>query len=206
MTNQKIFRGVLKLFFELIIVFTGVSLAFLGSDYRAQKDADARALATLQVLHLELTNFAEYAPFSIQGMRAELTKFHESQSQGELPQPAYYREPRASSAPTAAWSATVESGAYTLLEPALFYELSLHYNRVISINQRFERYNGKVENHLLPKLYAKDNSQFYQDNAQLKGDYQLLVDEIKAIADELDNLVKDADDLRIKLNGQMQSF
>ncbi len=133
-------------------------------------------------------------------MDDSLLQYKKKFESGEKPRPAYYREPRASGAPTAAWEAMLASGAYELLDPILFWEITMYYNRVISVNAVFDRYMIRCEEWILTKL-QNETSVFYEDN-MLLGEFKLLIQMLEEIVDELKQLVIDANKLNLKLQEQ----
>jgi len=195
--GRKLWKGISRLLFELTVVFIGVFLAFLASDWNNRQIEERRAKKTMEVLHQELSDYIAYSPVTIQAMQDSLDQYLSERKEGEMPAPAFYREPRASQAPTAAWEATVISGAYELLETQLFYEMTLHYNRVISFNDRFVRYLTRVEDVLVPELEG-GNEAFYQ-NGRLRGEYLVLIQMLEEILAEKKQLRMDAEILRDRL-------
>lgn len=195
--NKGFFRGASKLLFELIIVFTGVMLAFIASDLRNRSVQQQRYEKTLKVLQHEISDFITYSPIPIQAMEDSLNHYRAKRAAGRFPVPGYYREPRASGAPTAAWEALLASGSYEILDPMLFYEMTIYYNRVISVNAKFNRYMLRCEEWIMTKLHG-DRSTFYKGN-RLKGEYQLQIQMLEEIISDLKQLQLDAEELKKKL-------
>jgi hypothetical protein len=195
--KKGLFRGVSKLLFELIIVFTGVMLAFIASDLRNRGVQQQRFEKTLKVLQHEISDFITYSPIPVQAMEDSLNQFRAKRAAGRFPAPGYYREPRASGAPTAAWEALLASGAYEILDPMLFYEMTIYYNRVISVNSKFHRYMLRCEEWIMTQP-QKDKSVFYE-GTRLKGEYQLQIQMLEEIISDLKQLQLDAGELKNKL-------
>ena len=190
-----------KLLFEVAIVFIGVFLAFLASNWNDGREDRTRALKTLSVLHRELDDFVTYSPVPVEAMRRALERFRLESADGGRPVPAFYREPRASRAPTAAWQATIASGAYELLDPDLFYELTLHYNRIDSLNDKFVHYMRRTEELILPELDG-DASSFYDEHG-LRGSYRVQLDLLEEVRLEIESLMADAEVLKNKLEAEL---
>jgi hypothetical protein len=195
--KKGLLRGASKLLFELIIVFTGVMLAFIASDLRTRSTQQQRYEKTLEVLQHEISDFITYSPVPIQAMEDSLNQFRTKRAAGRYPVPAYYREPRASGAPTAAWEALLASGAYEILDPTLFYEMTIYYNRVISVNTKFNRYMLRSEEWIMTRLH-ENRSAFYEGD-RLKGEYQLQIQMLEEIISDLKQLGLDAKELKNKL-------
>jgi len=199
--NKKEFvRKISRIFFELLIVFFGVLFAFLASDWSSKNSQKQRFEKTISVLQREITDFITYSPGPIKAMEDSLDQFRESFVAGENPRPGYYREPRASGAPTAAWDALLASGAYELLDPVIFYDMTIYYNRVISANDKFKRYMIKCEEWILPRLDYK--TEVFYDGSELKGEYNMLILMLDEIIMELKELDKDAKRLYLNLQKQ----
>lgn len=198
--KQYIIRGSLKLLFELIIVFFGVLLAFIASDWTTKRSQQQRFEKTLNVLQREIFDFVTYSPIPIQAMEDSLQQYRRKRLTGDYPQPAYYREPRASGAPTSAWEALLASGAYEILDPLLFYEMTIYYNRVLSVNTKFNRYMLRCEEWIIPKLH--EDSKIFYNGEKLKGEYRLQIQMLEEIIFELKQLGVDAKELKNKLEKQ----
>jgi hypothetical protein len=199
-TKQNILRGASKLFFELIIVFCGVLLAFIVSNWNIKNAQQHRFEKTLKVLQREISDFITYSPFPIQAMEDSLRQYQEKYAAGEKPFPPFYREPRASGAPTSAWEAMLASGSYEILDPVLFYEMTIYYNRVISVNSKFNRYMVRCEELIMPKLH--DDVTIFYEGRKLKGEYLLQIQFLEEIVSELKQLRPEAEVLNGKLEKQ----
>ena len=195
--RKALLRIVSKTIFELIIVFVGVLLAFIASDLRNKGIQQQRFAKTLNIMEQELSDFVTYSPVPIEAMNDSLQQYYDAERAGILLIPPYYREPRASSAPTAAWEAMVSSGSYEILDPDLFYEMTIYYNRVISFNAMFRRYSARCEEWLLTML--QDDIEVFYREGKLKGEYQLLIRMLEEISTELTLLRDDAEKLMQKL-------
>jgi hypothetical protein len=194
-------RPAARLLFELVIVFVGVFLAFLATSWNDRRVERTRALKTLRILHQELDDFVTYSPVPVAAMSEAIERFRRDSAGGGRPAPAYYREPRASRAPTAAWQAAVTSGAYELLDADLFYELTLYYNRIDSLNDKFGHYTRRTEGLILPEL-GGDGSSFY-DEGELRGTYRVLIELLEEVKLEIETLMADAAVLKGKLENEL---
>ncbi|MFC2121774.1 hypothetical protein ACFLTI_09290, partial [Bacteroidota bacterium] len=134
----------------------------------------------------------------LKAMKDSLQNYYVKKNAGEYPPPAYYREPRASGPPTAAWEALMASGAYEILDPELFYEMTIYYNRVFSINTKFKRYMILCEERILPHINEAPLV-FYNDG-KIKGEYHILILLLDEIVSEIEQLSIDAKELLNKLD------
>ena len=198
--KKSILRVTTKTIFELIIVFFGVLLAFIASDWRTKNLQQQRFEKTVKVLQHEILDFITYTPIPSTAMEDSLKKFSKEHLAGNYPAPGYYREPRASGAPTAAWEAMLASGAYEILDPTLFYEMTIYYNRVISFNSKFNRYVVRCEDMIINKLY--DDQRVFYEGKKLKSEYIFLMQLLKEIILDMKQLRVDALELENKLEEQ----
>ncbi len=199
-------KGIVWLLSELVIVFVGVMLAFFVSGWQAGRAKNARSIRTLKILESELSDFATYGPIPYKRMRAALDSFNMKTEAGSRPLPAYYREPRAPTSPVEAWHAVVQSGAYELLEDSLFYALSLHYNRVAHLNDRFMRYTLETEEIIMPYLDNPSSFFYREDASRLKSEYAWHVRQLEETADELSLLLVEAANLQQLLEKQIEQL
>ncbi len=196
-------KGIVWLLSELVIVFVGVMLAFFVSGWQADKNKKVRSVRTLKILESELSDFHTYGQIPFDRMRTVLDSFEVKREAGEIAFPAYYREPRAPTSPMEAWHAVVESGAYELLEDSLFYALSLHYNRVTHLNDRFMRYTLETEEIIMPYLHKPAAFFYEEDLSRLKSEYGWHVRQLEETADELSLLIVEAGNLQALLDKQI---
>ena len=199
-SKKYILRGASKLLFDLIIVFCGVFLAFIVSDWNTRSAKKQRFEKTIKVLQSEISDFITYSPIPIRAMEDSLQQYRVRYSLSQKPPPPYYREPRASGAPTAAWEALLSSGAYDIMEPILFYEMTIYYNRVISINVKFNRYMVRIEEQILPRLHG--DRTFFYNGRTLKSEYRFHIQMLEEIITELKQLRIDAEALKNNLEKQ----
>ncbi|MDN5204799.1 hypothetical protein QQ008_25640 [Fulvivirgaceae bacterium BMA10] len=201
-TNKYNFlKGAASFAFELIIVFCGVLLAFFVSDWRSKNIQKERYQKTIEVLHREISDFVSYGPIPVKAMEDSLQQYYQQRKNGLYPVPGHYREPRATGAPTAAWEATLASGAQEILPPDLFYELTLYYNRVESINEKFERYSIRNEEMYL-FIHDDPELDFYK-NGKLRKEFRVHIQILEEVIAEIKLLIEEADTLKTKLGKQL---
>ena len=202
--KKDLLRGISRLLFELIVVFSGVLLAFFVSNRAAKRNQKFRFEKTVSILQREISDFITYSPIPIQAMEDSLHRYDQSRQDGDYPRPAYYREPRAAGAPTAAWEALLASGAYEILDPLLFYKMTIYYNRIISTNEKNKRYILRCEDRLLPRL-GENASVFYED-FRLRGEYRIQMELLMEIVEELKQLGAEAKALKDELEKQFPTL
>ncbi len=187
---------------ELGIIFVGVFGAFIAEDLRQQREDDQRAEQIYEALLGEVQTFVERAPAVVAGMQANVDTWQARHAAGDQPPPPYYREPRAEAPPTAIWEATLASGGVALLEPELFNELALFYNRLVSVSDRYRRYNEVTERELIPYLSA-DPSRFYEDDGSLRGLYRWQIEFLDEIRVELELLTEEGRLVQERIAGEL---
>ena len=189
---------------ELGIIFVGVFGAFVAEDVRQQREDDQRAEQTYEALLGEVRTFVERAPLVVSDMASKVELWQRQRDAGERPPPPYYREPRGEVPPTAIWEATLASGGVVLLDPALFNELAVFYNRLASASDRYRRYNDVTESELLPHL-SGDPTPFYDSDGQLRGLYRSHVEFLEEIRLEIEQLVGDAETVQELITAELNN-
>lgn len=203
--RQAALRYAARLAFELIIVFAGVTAAFLLENYRQGQEERERAREVYAALASNLENFVTYTPSVIQTMNQRLAAFSEARDAGEQPAPAYYREPRAEGPPITVWQASQRSGSMNLMDVELFYDLANFYNRVGSLTERYKRYNRFTEQQVLP-FVKQPTDAFYDENGELQGPYRAHMNRLREIRDELRRLSDEARTLRKRLQQELRGL
>jgi len=188
---------------ELGIIFAGVFGAFVAEDLRQQREDDQRAQQTYEALLGEVLTFAERVPSVVAEMRSNVDAWGERHAAGQYPPPPFYREPRAEAPPTAIWEATLASGAVVLLEPTLFNEIAVFYNRVTSVSDRYRRYNEFTEAELLPYL-EDEASRFYDADGRLRGLYRAHIELLAEVRNELDQLSAEAEVVQAHIEAALE--
>jgi len=179
---------------QLGIIFGGVFGAFVAEDIRQQREDDQRAEQTYEALLGEVRTFAERAPLVVEDMASRVEQWHERRAGGERPSPPFYRETRGEVPPTAIWEATLASGGVVLLDPDLFNELAVFYNRLTSTSDRYRRYNDFTESEVLP--YVAESEHFYGPNGTLRGPFKAHIEFLDEIRLEIAQLIGEADVVR----------
>lgn len=130
-------RSSLRLALELFGIFVGVSAAFMGENYRENVERDKQARQIYSALSQEVEDFVIRGQrlHDLEAARIGALEGGRAGDTAAPPPPAHSAE-RPS---RAAWDATVASGAIRLIDPALFYQLAQHYERVSMHDARRER-------------------------------------------------------------------
>jgi hypothetical protein len=137
---------------QLIVVFAGVSAAFVVENYRDSKNQQAEFRQALSGVIAELNRYETRGLEFADGIDAKIAAWQQADRSGRRAIPGYYRIPGATHPPSAAWTTIVSSGLVRLIEPSLRTELGLFYSEVVGIHDNYDRYNQFTEREVLPRI------------------------------------------------------
>jgi hypothetical protein len=129
---------------QLIVVFAGVSAAFVVENYRDNKNQQAEFRQALSGVIAELNRYETRGMEFADGIDAKIAAWQQADRSGTRAIPGYYRIPGATHPPSAAWTTMVSSGLVRLIEPGLRTELGLFYSEVVGIHDNYDRYNHRA--------------------------------------------------------------
>ncbi|MEZ4424563.1 MAG: hypothetical protein R3E98_14235 [Gemmatimonadota bacterium] len=188
----------LRVLAELSVIFVGVFGAFVAEDVRQTREDRQRAQHIYAAILGEMHAFSSRAPLVAAEMDRIEAEWNAARAQGHAPPPPYYREPRAESPPSAIWEATLASGGVALLDPDLFNRLAVFYNRLISMSDRYRRYNEVTEREILPHV-DDGPDRFYEESGRLRGLYRAHLSMLAEIREELALLITEVGPLEREL-------
>ena len=145
---------------QLIVVFAGVSAAFVVENYRDSRNQSAEFRQALSGVVAELSRVETRGREFADGIEAKVSEWEQADRSGGRAIPGYYRIPGGTHPPTAAWNTMVTSGLARLIEPSLRTELGYFYSELVGIHDNYDRYNQFTEREVLPRLAAAPDS-FY---------------------------------------------
>jgi hypothetical protein len=183
---------------QLIVVFAGVSAAFVVENYRDTKNQQAEFRQALSGLIAELSRYETRGLEFADAVDAKISAWEKADHGGLRAIPGYYRIPGATHPPSAAWSTMTSSGLARLIEPGLRTELGLFYSEVIGIHDNYDRYNRFTETEVLPRI-ALGPDAFYGSDGHIQPAFRVHMDLQKEFAADLRKLSNQARDLRVKL-------
>src|SRR5688572_15139736 len=143
---------VTRLSFELLVVFIGVSAAFIVDNYREKDDRRHQTRQIYSVLASSLRDFHEYGETVYDRMQSEMTRWDQRDTT-QYVKPPLYREPGGEGPPVGAWEAMLANGGIEIIDAQQFWQLTLFFNRVNSLRDRYQRYNSITEQMIYPLLY-----------------------------------------------------
>jgi hypothetical protein len=183
---------------QLIVVFAGVSAAFVVENYRDNKNQQADFRQALSGVIAELKRYETRGLEFADGMDARIAGWEQSDRSGVRAIPGYYRIPGATHPPLAAWTTMMSSGLARLIEPGLRTELGLFYSEVNGIHDNYDWYNQFTEREVLPRL-ALGPDAFYGTDGRIQPTFRVHMDLQKEFAADLRKLSNQAHDLRLRL-------
>jgi hypothetical protein len=183
---------------ELIVVFAGVSAAFVVENYRDNRNqvnemhqAVAGIIAELKETETKTRTFPD-------AILANIARWEDADRAGKRAVPGHYRIPGAPHPPSAAWNSAVASGAARMLEPKLRRDLGYFYSEFVGIHDNYDRYNQFTEREVLPKALLGAEA-FYGPDGRLLPAFRVYMDLQKEFAQDLRRLGTLAHDLRGRL-------
>jgi hypothetical protein len=183
---------------ELIVVFVGVSSAFVVESYRDGRKQQAEYGQALSGVIAELSRHENRGCELADGIEAKIKEWEETDRSGRRAVPGYYRIPGASHPPIAAWNTMVSSGLVRLIEPKLRTELAYFYSEFDGIHDNYERSNQFTEREVLPRV-ASGPDTFYGPDGRILPMFRVHMDLQREFANDLRNLCTKAHELRIRL-------
>jgi hypothetical protein len=183
---------------QLIVVFAGVSAAFVVENYRDSRNQEAEFHQALSGLIAELHRYETRGLEFSDGMEAKISAWEKADGSGKRAIPGYYRIPGATHPPSAAWTTMMSSGLARLIEPDLRTELGLFYSEVTGIHDNYDRYNQFTEREVLPRI-ALGPDAFYGADGGILPPFRVHMDLQREFAGDLRKLSHQAHDLRVRL-------
>lgn len=187
-------RGsVVRVGFELFIVFVGVWAALLAENWRERREEDRAAVAVMEAALAQLRGAAEWGTHWRDSVQAEYALWKERRSQGAVIPLFFVRIPGSESPPAGIFGAA--SNLPDALGPVVVTEMSNRANELEGVGRRNARYMESTERVVFP-LLAADPKVFYDSTSgELLPQFQgqlLLMEEFLA---EMERLNRDGADL-----------
>jgi hypothetical protein len=183
---------------ELVVVFVGVSAAFVVDNYRENRNQAAEFHQALSGVTVELDRHSRRGREFADSFSARIKEWEEADRAGKRAVPGYYRIPGSTHPPIAAWNTMVSSGLARLIEPKLRTELGYFYSEFAGIHDNYDRYNQFTEREVLPRLAAGPDA-FYGPDGRVLPMFRVHMDLQQEFADDLRKLSTKAHELRTRL-------
>jgi hypothetical protein len=183
---------------ELIVVFAGVSAAFVVENYRDNRNQVNEMHQAVAGIIAELTETETKSRKYSDAILADIARWEDADRAGNRAVPGHFRIPGAPHPPSAAWNSAVASGVARMLEPNLRRDLGYFYNEFVGIHDNYDRYNQFTERELLPKALLGADA-FYGPDGRLLPAFRVHMDLQKEFAQDLRRLSTLSHDLRGRL-------
>jgi hypothetical protein len=189
---------------QLFVIFLGVSAAFLVENYRQRENDKADMMQAVAGIIKELEEYEVKSVKFADAIDSAIEKWKTADRQGQRAAPGYFRIPGSSHPPTAAWTATVNSGLARMFDPQLRRELGYFYSEFVGIHDNYDRYNQFTEREVLPRLIQGPDA-FYGQDGKVLPMFKVHMDLQTQFAAELRRLAGLAHDLRVRLEAMAKS-
>jgi hypothetical protein len=189
---------------ELLVIFAGVSAAFIVENYRDNRNEIAEMHRAVAGIISELATTGTKARKYSDAIFAEMARWEDADRAGKRAVPGYYRIPGAPHPPAAAWNSAVASGIARMLEPGLRRDLGYFYSEFVGIHDNYDRYNQFTEREVLPRSLSGPDA-FYGPDGRLLPVFRVHMDLQKEFAEDLRRLSGMAQDLRVRLEAIQSS-
>jgi hypothetical protein len=189
---------------ELLVVFAGVSAAFVIENYRDNRNQIAEMHQAVAGIITELKDTETKGRKYSDAILADIRRWEDADRAGKRAVPGYYKIPGAPHPPSAAWNSAVTSGVVRILEPNLRRDLGYFYSELLGIHDNYDRHNQFTEREVLPRAISGPDS-FYGPDGRLLPVFRVHMDLQKEFAEDLRNLGGMARDLRVRLEAVQSS-
>ena len=183
---------------ELLVIFVGVTSAFVVENYRESLQEDQELRQALAGIDTELRRYAERAVEHADSIDADIARWTAADEAGLLAVPGNFRFPGGEYPPSAAWQTAVAAGTVNLLEPALRIDLGYFYSEFVGIHEKWVRYCEFTEREILPRALLGPSA-FYDTAGRLLPEFQVHMDLLAEFAADMRSL----SDWAVRLRGQI---
>jgi hypothetical protein len=186
---------------ELVVIFIGVSAAFVIENYRDNRSQAAEFDQAISGLIAELTRTETRGREFADMITDKVDDWEKADRNHQRAIPGYYRIPGSTHPPASAWNSMVSSGLVRLIEPELRTELGYFYSEFVGIHDNYDRYNEFTERQILPKTLSGPDA-FYGPDGNLLPEFRVQMNLEKEFAADLRALSIKAHQLRIRLEAE----
>lgn len=184
--NRASRSSIVRVGFELFIVFIGVWAALLAENWRERREEDRAAVAVLETALTQLRESTEWEIRWSDSVQAEYARWKERRSEGEVIPLFFMRIPGSESPPAGIFGAA--SNLPDVLGPAVVSRMGSRANEMEGVGRRNSRYMESTERMVFP-LLAADPSVYYDSaSGDLLPQFQgqvLLMEETLALMAQL---------------------
>jgi len=188
-----------KLFFELIVVFLGVYLAFVVENYRETQQEKQRAQEIARVLDRDLADSIRVEQQLIESARSGLQQWETERLSGETPIPFYLRISGAERPPMTNFQLIVQSRPVELFDAEFVFDLGFFYSEALGVGERYVRYAEFTEKQLLPNAIEGPLGFYNSEGSDLLPVYAAHMERLKELTVFWEKDVARATQLRERL-------
>jgi len=191
-------RLLIRLAYELSIIFLGVSAAFVVDDLRQSREERRHVTRLTEVLleHLESEDSVQTG--MVARIRDGLEDWRMRLEQGERPIPYTFQTSGALGPPVGVWEAVSESDAADLLDPKVLLQIADYYNEIDGTAKRFLPHNSFAEFEILPRV-AEGPDAFYDASGHLAPEYAGYMDRVRDMTQYMERNLRINRDLQAAL-------
>jgi hypothetical protein len=186
---------------QLLIIFIGVTAAFMADEYRGRLGQQDQLRQARAGIVAELARYEMRALEHADGITASIERWRNAESEGERAIPGFYRIPGATHPPTAGWDAAVSSGVASLFDPQLRLELGYFYTEFVGVHDNYVRYLEFSEREHLPRAEL-GAAAFYDSAGTLLPEFRVQMMLLEEFGSDLRRLSALAGELRRKLEDE----
>jgi hypothetical protein len=169
-----------KLAFELVVVFAGVSLAFVAENRRQEAQKLSQARDIYSALAAELTDHTTVGQQVLNRYLARQKEWDDAFAGGQRPIPWFIPWGNVGP-PRAAWEATVSGGGIGLIDRPLFYELAKYYGLVEMYMVPVDAQDAFVDAEIVPHLQEGPDAFYMLGKHELRPTYRAYVDRRRVV-------------------------
>ena len=199
-TRERLSRYVLKLVFELAVIFIGVYAAFAVESYQREREVQVRRQQLEAALVREIEGITQNTRNAALGVGRLLAAYDSAWTAGGTPALQPMIEPIRFQAHM--WEATLESGGLELLDVPTVYRLSEFYNELNAGFEQLEQLRQLSETMLLPQLEHGAVSFYDPATGRLRPQYWWYTEGLRNLRGHAEQITALGDSLVADLNSK----
>ncbi|HEY8469624.1 MAG TPA: hypothetical protein VIL18_08280 [Longimicrobiales bacterium] len=188
-----------RLAFELVIVFVGVYAAFALQEWEARREAAERRAQIQQALVQEIRDIIGNTRIASEWTSRLVAEYDSAFAKGETPALVPLIEPVR--VHTHMWEATIESGGLDLLDVPTIYRISEFYNGLNAGFEQLSQLRTLSESMLIPNL-GNGTSAFYDSAGRLRPEYHWYIGGMRNLSVLADRITEQGELLVRDLGGE----
>ena len=176
--------GARRIVAELLVVFVGVTAAFIVEGFRSDLAERQQLRRTSEGILIELERYQIKALEHADSIQTRIDRWQAHDRAGRKAVLDFYRIPGAPSPPSAAWDAAVSTGVASMFEPELRLALGYFYSEFLGIHQNYIRSLEFIEQVALPAVQRGPQA-FYDTTGQLRPEFKARISLLLEFSEDL---------------------